>query len=314
MRAVKKILFYILPLTIFAAGAGLIAYPTVSDWWNTVNQDRAILSYTETVSGLSEAEYDEFYRQAVEYNALSAERGNPYLTTDEEKSLYGRLLNIDGSGIMGYIYIPALGCTIPIYHGTEEATLQTAVGHLEWTSLPVGGPGTHCVLSGHRGLPGARLFTDIDKLVIGDTFQLFILDEVLTYEVDQIVVVLPDETEELRPAAGEDYCTLVTCTPYGINTHRILCRGHRIETPEEAAQERITRVSAEGAEEPRTLYLPVVAAVTVLAAGNLALWLVRSRRIRLRDAKAEAALDAEIERLRERERNEGRQDAGPEEK
>ena len=293
---VKGFLMLVIPLAVFLGGFGLIAYPTVSDWLNSGAQDRAILSYSETVTGLTDEEYDYYYQQAVDYNALASSRGNPYLTTEEEQARYETLLNVDGSGIMGYIHIPLIGCTLPIYHGTEEETLQTAVGHLEWTSLPVGGLGTHCVLSGHRGLPGARLFTDIDRLSIGDRFSLYVLDEELDYEVDQILVVLPDETDALRATPGEDYCTLVTCTPYGINTHRILARGHRIAAPE-AEEARAMRVTADGSQMNSVYLGPVAALPVVLAAGNLAAWLRKMGIRRKRAASMEAGLDERIAAL-----------------
>jgi sortase A len=159
-----------------------------------------------------------------------SQTGIKWILTDQEKEEYNSLLDVSGTGIMAYIEIPRINVVLPVYHGTNEDVLQTAVGHLEGTSLPVGGAGTHCVLSGHRGLPSARLFTDLDKLTSGDTFVLNVLDEVLTYEVDQIRIVLPSDLSELVIEDGKDYCTLVTCTPYGINTHRLLVRGKRIES------------------------------------------------------------------------------------
>ena len=176
--------------------------------------------------------------------------------TDEERAQYESLLNVSGNGIIGYIEIPSINCSLPIYHGTDEAILQIAVGHIEGTSLPVGGSGTHCVLSGHRGLPSARLFTDLDKMVIGDTFLMRVLDETLTYEVDQIRIVLPYELDALEIEEGKDYCTLVTCTPYGVNSHRLLVRGHRIENQEEAQAIRIT---ADAMQIEPLLVAPIVA-------------------------------------------------------
>ena len=152
-----------------------------------------------------------------------------FALSEEDKGAYDTLLDISGTGVMGYIEIPTINISLPVYHGTEDAVLQIAVGHLEWSSLPVGGEDTHCVLSGHRGLPSAKLFTNLDKLVVGDKFVMRVLDEVLTYEVDQILIVEPAQLESLNIVDGEDYCTLLTCTPYGINTHRLLVRGHRIE-------------------------------------------------------------------------------------
>ena len=183
---------------------------------------------------MKQAEIDALWNEAVEYNTDLAKRGMNFNLSKEQKERYERTLNIGGNGVMGYIDIDCLGVSLPIYHGTSDGVLQVASGHLDWTSLPVGGESSHCVLSGHRGLPSAKLFTDLDKMREGDIFTMTILDQTLTYEVDQIRIVLPEEVSELRIEEGKDYCTLVTCTPYGINTHRMLVRGHRIETKETA--------------------------------------------------------------------------------
>lgn len=222
------------------AGVSLLLYPSVSDYWNSMHQTRAIASYAENVSQLDAAQYDAMWQAAQDYNATLAQRENAFALSDEQKAEYESLLNVSGLGVMGYIEIPEISCSLPIYHGTEESVLQIAVGHIEWSSLPVGGEGTHCVLSGHRGLPSAKLFTNLDKLSIGDTFLLRVLDEVLTYEVDQILIVEPEQIDALAIVPGEDLCTLVTCTPYGINTHRLLVRGHRVDNAPEAAQVHVT--------------------------------------------------------------------------
>ena len=185
-------------------------------------------------------QYTELWDNAWKYNESLTQRTNAFLLSDEQKQQYEQLLNVGGNGVMGYVDIPSIHCTLPIYHGTDEGVLQVAVGHLEWTSLPVGGTSSHCVISGHRGLPSAKLFTDLDKLVVGDVFMMRVLDEILTYEVDQILIVLPHETDNLLIEPGKDYCTMVTCTPYGINSHRLLVRGHRIETVEVASAARVT--------------------------------------------------------------------------
>ena len=250
----KKRASTIVMVLVFIVGAGLLLYPRFSDWWNSFHQTRAIMNYTETVSGLSPEEYDQLYGAAVDYNARMSERPNPYILPEEAVEEYNSLLNLDENGIMGYIDIPSIGCYLPVYHGTNEAVLQTAIGHLDWSSLPVGGEGTHCVLSGHRGLPSARLFTDLDQVVVGDTFKLCVLDEILTYEVDQILIVEPEDISALQITPGKDYCTLVTCTPYGINTHRILCRGHRIANENESS----VRVAADGAQVEPVLVAPVI--------------------------------------------------------
>ena len=244
---------------IFIAGLAILAYPTVSNYWNSFHSSRAIMNYTEAVSGLGKEEYARLYAEAETYNRQMLKRSNPFLPTKAEKASYETLLNVSGSGIMGYLEIPAINVSLPLYHGTDESVLQVAVGHINWTSLPVGGESTHAVLSGHRGLPSAKLFTDLDRLVEGDTFELYILDRILTYEIDQILIVLPEEVSELQVTKGEDYCTLVTCTPYGINTHRILARGHRIETE----TEHTIRVTADAIQiEP--LLVAVVVAIPLL--------------------------------------------------
>lgn len=249
-------LITILLVLIFLLGLSLLLYPAVSDYWNSKHQTRAIAVYSEEVSGLDEEQYQALWADAAAYNASLRERDNVYLLTEEQKAAYEQLLNVSGLGIMGYIEIPSIDCSLPIYHGTEESVLQIAIGHLEWSSLPVGGESTHCVLSGHRGLPSAKLFTNLDKLQEGDVFMLRVLDEVLTYEVDQILIVEPQEIAALQITEGEDYCTLVTCTPYGINSHRLLVRGHRIENAPEA---RLVRVTADAVQIEPLLVAPIVA-------------------------------------------------------
>ena len=249
-------LITILLVLIFLLGLSLLLYPAVSDYWNSKHQTRAIAVYSEEVSGLDKEQYQALWADAAAYNASLRERDNAYLLTEEQKAAYEQLLNVSGLGIMGYIEIPSIDCSLPIYHGTEESVLQIAIGHLEWSSLPVGGESTHCVLSGHRGLPSAKLFTNLDKLQEGDVFLLRVLDEVLTYEVDQILIVEPQEIAALQITEGEDLCTLVTCTPYGINTHRLLVRGHRIENAPEA---RLVRVTADAVQIEPLLVAPIVA-------------------------------------------------------
>ena len=241
---------------ILLTGLSLLLYPSVSNYWNSLHQTKAIAKYAEDVVNLDNDTYDQLWQDAASYNQSLLTRSNPYLLSDEQKAEYDRLLDVSGLGVMGYIEIPSIDCSLPIYHGTEESVLQIAVGHLKWSSLPVGGESTHCVLSGHRGLPSAKLFTNLDKLQAGDIFLLRVLDEVLTYEVDQILIVEPQETGALQIEEGQDYCTLVTCTPYGINTHRLLVRGHRIDTVEEA---KTVRVTADAIQIEPLLVAPVVA-------------------------------------------------------
>lgn len=264
----KKHLSTILLFLVFGIGLCLLLYPTVSDYWNSFHQSRAIAGYTDAVARINDEEYERLWADAVAFNeSLKQKSGNRYVLTDEERERYNSLLNVSGSGIMGYIEIPSIQVSLALYHGTEEAVLQVAVGHIEGSSLPVGGEGSHCVLSGHRGLPSARLFTDLDKLTEGDIFLLHILDEMLTYEVDQILIVDPEDMEALEIVEGRDYCTLVTCTPYGVNSHRMLIRGHRIEN-EKVANIRIT---ADAARIDVALVAPAVAVPILLI---LLFWLL----------------------------------------
>ena len=243
-------------------GAGLLAYPGFSDWWNDLHQSRAIAGYVEQVANMSAEKNDQIWKEAQAYNKkLTGKSGDRFLLTDAEKKEYNSILNVTGTGIMGYVNIPKIGVS-----GTDPAVLEIAVGHIEGSSLPVGGKGTHCVISGHGGLPSAKLFTDIDQLQEGDTFQLQVLSRTLTYEVDQIRIVLPDELSDLAIDPDKDYCTLVTCTPYGINTHRLLVRGHRIDE----AQTELT-VSADAVQiEPRY----VVPFLTLPILALIALWIL----------------------------------------
>lgn len=229
MNWMRKNWTTILLVCILLLGVGIFAYPTFSDYWNSFHQSQAVTSYVENVANLDTEQYEALWNEAVAYNKKLAKNGIQWNMTDEEKAEYNKYLAVDDSGIMGYIDIPVIDCSLPIYHGTDESVLQVAIGHIEGSSLPVGGEGSHCVISGHRGLPSARLFTDLDKLVEGDIFILHTLDATLTYEVDQIRIVEPTDLSDLQIEEGKDYCTLVTCTPYGINTHRLLVRGHRIE-------------------------------------------------------------------------------------
>lgn len=246
---------------VFFVGLSLLLYPTFSDWWNSMHQSRAVASYVEQVANIDTDQYAHLWNRAWEYNASLAQRSNKYILTEEQKAEYDQILDVGGIGIMGYIEIPVIGVTLPIYHGTDEAVLQVAIGHLEWTSLPVGGESSHCVVSGHRGLPSAKLFTDLDRLVVGDIFMFRVLDEILTYEVDQILIVEPHQVDPLHIEEGKDLCTLVTCTPYGINSHRLLVRGHRIENLEEAKS---VRVTSDAIQIEPVIVAPIVAAPILL--------------------------------------------------
>ena len=229
MQWLKKNIITLLLVFVLLAGAGLLAYPTFSDWWNSFHQSRAVASYMDAVSDLSPVKYEEILADAEKYNQALSKKGFLWELNEEQEKEYLAQLDINDTGIMGYIDIPKIHVQLPIYHGTDEAVLQIAIGHLSGTSLPVGGGGTHCVVSGHRGLPSARLFTDLDKLVENDTFTITVLNKTITYEVDQIRIVEPTDLSDLKIEKGKDLCTLVTCTPYGINSHRLLVRGHRVE-------------------------------------------------------------------------------------
>lgn len=257
----KKHLSTIILILIFLIGLSLVLYPTVADYWNSLHQSRAIATYAEEVAHIDTEKYTAVWQDAVAYNQSLRERGNIFILSDEQKIAYDQLLNIGGNGVMGYIEIPAIGVSLPVYHGTDEAVLQIAIGHLEWTSLPVGGESTHCVVSGHTGLPSAKLFTNLNQLEKGDTFLFRILDETLTYEVDQINIVLPHETDLLHIEEGKDLCTLVTCTPYGVNSHRLLVRGHRVENAEIA---KVIRVTADAMQIEPLIVAPIVAVPMLL--------------------------------------------------
>ena len=236
---------------IMLAGIAIIAYPTVSDWWNSMHATRAISEYVEKVDSLSKEEKEAIFEKAREYNE-SLPNGVDFELTDEEYAEYAKILDITGTGIMGYVQIKSIGVNLPVYHGVDEGILQIAVGHIPGSSFPIGGERTHALMSGHRGLPSAKLFSDLDKMKEGDTFTVTVLDETVTYMVDQIRIVLPEETQDLGIVEGEDYCTLITCTPYGVNSHRLLMRGRRVSNLDEAA------MPAEAVRIPGYITVPAV--------------------------------------------------------
>lgn len=258
---------------ILIAGASLLAYPTVSNYWNQFHQTRAVMNYVEAVDHLNEDEYDEVLSSAYAYNRRLAETGFDWEPDAEQLADYDNQLNIEENGIMGYVNVPKINIMLPVYHGIDEAVLQTAIGHLEASSLPVGcesyshesrevedpAEGSHCLVSGHRGLPSAKLFTDLDRLVEGDQFSLTVLNETMTYEIDQIRIVEPTDLSDLQLELGQDYCTLITCTPYGINTHRLLVRGHRVENSFDEAN-----IKPEAVRLEPVLVAPLVAAPILL--------------------------------------------------
>ena len=217
----------LLVLMLFIGVCGLL-YPAVSQYWNTKTQTRAVENYQEVLNSLKKEDYEAFFQAADAYNEALAALSAPLVDYPQLKG-YKEILNVNGNGVMGYVNIPKLGVELPVYHGVSAEVLNIACGHLPGTAFPVGGSNTHCVLSAHRGLPHAKLFTELDKMELGDTFQLVVLDRTLTYQVDQIKVVRPDEIDDVQIVAGQDLCTLLTCTPYGVNSHRLLVRGTRIE-------------------------------------------------------------------------------------
>lgn len=252
MKKNKSTLILIL---VFFVGLSVMLYPTISDYVNQRNQSRAVASYAQSVDTMTDADYSAYFDAADAFNAQVATNENALYRPDQLSGYYDTL-DITGTGIMGYITIAKIGVELPIYHGTSDSVLQIAAGHLEGTSLPVGGASTHAVISAHRGLPSAKLFTNLDQLEVGDTFTITVLDRVLTYEVDKITIVLPTQTDDLLVADGKDYVTLMTCTPYGINTHRLLVRGRRVETPDQFKR---IRVTAEALKIEPIIVAPVMA-------------------------------------------------------
>ena len=258
----RKNLSTIILILIFLVGLSVMLYPSVSDAVNRKHQSRAVAGYAEEVEQLSDADYQTYFDAADAYNRQLNTTPNSFYKPDLVSG-YAQTLDISGTGIMGYITIPKISVELPIYHGTDEGVLQVAAGHLEGSSLPVGGAGTHAVISAHRGLPSAKLFTNLDELEVGDRFTITVLNRVLTYEVDQISIVLPTEIDQLLPTEGMDYVTLMTCTPYGINTHRLLVRGKRVETTE--SQKHI-RVAADAFRIEPIIAAPILAIPMLLAA------------------------------------------------
>ncbi len=256
-------------------GLSLVLYPSFSDYWNSVRQTQVIHSYAEDVANLDNEQHAAIMEEAKAFNQSLLERDNGFTLTEEQKLRYPQMLNVMGNGIIGFIDIPSIGIYLPIYNDISESVLQVAIGHLDWTSLPTGGESTHCVVSGHRGLPSARLFTDLDQLAVGDHFMLNVLAEVLTYEVDQILIVEPDNSNDLLIQEGKDLCTLVTCTPYGVNSHRLLIRGHRVDN---LAQAQVVRVTADAVVVERLVVAPFVLMPILLLMLMVLLITTRKRR------------------------------------
>lgn len=251
----------ILLLLILVLGMGLLLYPSVSNWWNSQHQSRAIENYSESVSNMDNGEKQKLLEIAKIYNQRLNERGSGTFLTEDELAEYESVLDVTGTGIMAYIEIPKIDVSLPIYHTVSESVLQVAVGHIEWTSLPVGGESTHCVLSGHRGLPSAKLFTNLDKMAVGDVFMINTVGETFTYQVFEILIVEPEDISALAIEKGKDLCTLVTCTPYGVNSHRLLVRGTRIENIEEKP---VINVVSEAGQIDPLIIAPIVAAPMLL--------------------------------------------------
>ena len=280
----RSVITTVIFVIMLISGICLIAYPSFSNWWNSRRQSRAIASYDRAVADMNDSEKESLLSEAERYNDRLSELAAPF---DEYGSLtdYDDILDITGTGIMGYITIPKINVYLPIYHGTSPEVLNIAVGHLQGSSLPTGGKGRHSVISAHRGLPSAKLFTDIDNLIEDDTFTITILDEVLTYEVDQINVVLPYERDKLTVVPDMDLVTLMTCTPYGVNTHRLLVRAHRIDT----VYPHNVRVPADAVQvDDLTVYSAIIAAVLILL---LLYWLIIGRLRRHRHFSQEKVYD-----------------------
>ena len=244
-------------VAIFFVGLSVLLYPTISDFWNEKRQSQAIVNYDDLIVDLTPEDYSALFDKADAYNKEIRNMSFPFMNHKNIADEYYDTLDVNGDGMMGYLTIEKIKVQLPIYHGTSDKVLNSAVGHVEGSSLPVGGKSTHSVLSAHRGLPSAKLFTNLDKVEVGDVFTIRILDRTITYQVDQILIVLPHETENLNIVSGEDYCTLVTCTPYGINTHRMLVRGTKIENIE---PDRVINVITEAYQIDPLIVTPAVAA------------------------------------------------------
>lgn len=253
----------ILLILVFIAGLSLLLYPSVSNFVNTRNQSRVIADYRSELDTVDSETHAKMLAAARDYNASLVERENEFTLDAQQQRKYEALLNVSDSGVMGYVEIPCINVTLPVYHTVEEKVLQTAAGHVEWSSLPVGGESTHAIISGHRGLPSAELLTHIDRLRLGDRFYMNVLGQTLEYQVDQIKVVLPEDTTYLTIEEGQDYMTLVTCTPYGINSHRLLVRGVRLLNGKVTAQRLF--VTNEVEEVSLIYVLPVSLLAVVLA-------------------------------------------------
>ena len=291
MSRLKDNLITGIAVLMLLTGMGMLIYPTAADWWNTVHQTQIIGDYDQAVVALDPYEHDQIFLDAARFNAQLAQYDHHLLLSDEERAAYYKLLDITGTGVMGYVGIPKMNVTIPIYHGTSDSVLSVGAGHLEGTSLPIGGIGTHASITAHRGLPSARLFTDLTTLRVGDRFYITTLDRTLTYEVDQVRVVLPNEIDDLRIDQEKDYFTLVTCTPYGVNSHRLLVRGERVDG---AAGDLVVLADAVRIE-PRFV-APILAIPILLGA---IVWVVARSRYRTQHQQAADAAEEDLRRRRD---------------
>lgn len=270
----KKKLPTIILIGVFVLGFAILMYPSFSNYWNSKTQTRAIAAYDERMAVLNEEDYSALWAAAEAFNQKLSQKGSFSALSDEELEEYKTMLDPVDTGMMGYVIIDKINVRLPLYHTVDEGVLQIAAGHLPQSSLPTGGQGNHIALSGHRGLPSAVLFTDLDRLIEGDTFVLKILDRTLTYQVDQIKIVLPEEVGDLRIEAGKDYCTLITCTPYGVNTHRLLIRGKRTQNALEAMQ---VDVHADATQVDR-IYVAIAIAIPILLALFIILMVTTSKK------------------------------------
>ena len=276
----------ILLVLLLLVGLSVMLYPTISDWWNSKTQSRAVATYQKAANNLSDKENEEILSRARKYNEEIAKLARPFVDYDQVKG-YEDILDITGTGVMGYISIPTIRVELPIYHGTSDGVLNVAVGHLQGSSLPVGGADTHSVISAHRGLPSAKLFSDLDKLAEGDEFTITVLKEVYTYEVEAVYIVLPNEMDKLNIIPGEDHVTLTTCTPYGVNSHRLLVRAKRVETADDTKS--ASKITADAVQLDSLVVVPFVAIPLFVVL--LVWWFVDSKRKKISHDELVAMLD-----------------------
>lgn len=273
-KKLKRIIPNIIFSIIFLVGLAIFLYPSVSNYVNSKHQSRVISTYQEMINEITPEDYSKFWDEAKRYNEELKDKPLNFTLSEEELDRYNSIMNPTGTGIIGYIEIENIGVNLPIYHGTEETVLQVGIGHLEGTSFPTGTESTHTVLSGHRGLPSSKLFSDLDQMIVGDTFLLHILDETFAYQIDKINIVLPEETSDLAIVNGEDYVTLVTCTPYGVNTHRLLVRARRVDYSEETK----LIVPADATRYGNLVVAPFIGAPLILIAFIVYLFATSKRR------------------------------------